>query len=40
MTAVKEQRRANMGLRTLAEALGVDEDSFFDFVAEAIHAIG
>jgi hypothetical protein len=39
MTGVPDRHRANQGLRTLAEALGVDEDAFFKIAAEAIRAI-
>lgn len=39
MTGVQDQRRANLGLRTLAEALGVDDDAFLTVAAEAIRGI-
>jgi hypothetical protein len=34
-----DQRRANLGLRVLAESLGVNDEKFLTIAAEVIHAI-
>ena len=36
---VKDQRRANLGLRTLADALAIDEVGFLTITAEALDAV-
>ena len=39
LTRLPDMRRASLGLRTLAEAVGLDEDTFLDITVETIHAI-